>query len=76
MVRQPLEDTDSDDTDGSDDEQCKDNKREFHLGRFCARRTKTYHELSHWEVRSGQDPFFTHAYFTLSMHYTRNFVKN
>ncbi|KAJ3744711.1 hypothetical protein DFH05DRAFT_1524336 [Lentinula detonsa] len=22
---------------------------EFHLGRFCARRTRVYHDLSHWE---------------------------
>ncbi|KIK57796.1 hypothetical protein GYMLUDRAFT_45988 [Collybiopsis luxurians FD-317 M1] len=24
-------------------------RAEFHLGRFCARRTRVYHDLSHWE---------------------------
>ncbi|KAF9564621.1 hypothetical protein CPC08DRAFT_705158 [Agrocybe pediades] len=27
----------------------KENAVEFHLGRFCARRTKVYHDFSHWE---------------------------
>ncbi|PPR08089.1 hypothetical protein CVT24_010550 [Panaeolus cyanescens] len=26
-----------------------DQKKEFHLGRFCARRTKVYHQFMHWE---------------------------
>lgn len=25
-------------------------RTDFHLGRFCARRTRVYHDLSHWEV--------------------------
>lgn len=27
-------------------------KKEFDLGRFCAKRTRTYHRFTHWEVRS------------------------
>ncbi|KAF8910956.1 hypothetical protein CPB84DRAFT_1723119 [Gymnopilus junonius] len=27
----------------------KNELKEFHLGRFCARRTQVYHEFSHWE---------------------------
>ncbi|KAL5529042.1 hypothetical protein ACEPAG_5016 [Sanghuangporus baumii] len=34
-------------TDESDDED--HSPLEFNLGRFCARRTKVYHELCHWE---------------------------
>ncbi|KAL5511845.1 hypothetical protein ACEPAH_5063 [Sanghuangporus vaninii] len=34
-------------TDESDDEDHR--PLEFNLGRFCARRTKVYHELCHWE---------------------------
>lgn len=26
-----------------------DLKRSFHLGRFCARRTRAFHSFSHWE---------------------------
>jgi len=29
--------------------QQKHDDQEFHLGRFCARRTKVFHEFSHWE---------------------------
>ncbi|KAH8117556.1 hypothetical protein DFH11DRAFT_1575762 [Phellopilus nigrolimitatus] len=35
----------SDDSDNVDDT----DPPEFHLGRFCAQRTKTFHELCHWE---------------------------
>lgn len=29
------------------------NSKEFHLGRFCARRGRIFHQFSHWEVRNG-----------------------
>ncbi|KAI5828932.1 hypothetical protein K523DRAFT_243374 [Schizophyllum commune Tattone D] len=47
-----------DDSDDSDDDDPDDPdspsalaklKREFHLGKFCARRTRVFHELTHWE---------------------------
>lgn len=34
----------------------KKEKKEFDLGRFCARRTQVYHEFMHWEVCS----FYSH----------------
>ncbi|TBU35882.1 hypothetical protein BD311DRAFT_647037 [Dichomitus squalens] len=33
----------------SDDEEGCETKKEFHLGRFCAKRTRTYHQFTHWE---------------------------
>lgn len=48
---EPLTDSDSDDSE--DEEESKDQK-EFHLGRFCARRTKVFHEFSHWEYSTYQ----------------------
>jgi hypothetical protein len=33
-------------SDESEDDECI----EYHLGRFCAKRTRVYHEFSHWEV--------------------------
>jgi len=33
------------------DEESDSAKREFSLGRFCAKRTRVYHELTHWEYR-------------------------
>lgn len=44
---QPIHGVESSDSDDSEDEHTK----EFHLGRFCARRTRVYHEFTHWEVR-------------------------
>lgn len=32
-----------------EDSEDEDEKREFNLGRFCAKRTRVYHELTHWE---------------------------
>lgn len=43
---------DSDDDDSDEEEESKDIKKEFHLGRFCARRTRVFHEFNHWEVRT------------------------
>ncbi|KAK2466894.1 hypothetical protein APHAL10511_001152 [Amanita phalloides] len=37
----------SDSDDESDSE--KSHSLEYHLGRFCAKRTRVYHELTHWE---------------------------
>ncbi|KAK0483672.1 hypothetical protein IW261DRAFT_972039 [Armillaria novae-zelandiae] len=35
----------------SDDEDNEDETREFYFGRFCAKRTRVYHEISHWEYK-------------------------
>ncbi|KAG5342770.1 hypothetical protein E4T56_gene19393 [Termitomyces sp. T112] len=47
------ENSSSSDPDGDHhDETISENERsavEFHLGRFCARRTRVYHEFTHWE---------------------------
>lgn len=37
-------------SDDEDDEESKVRK-EFSLGRFCARRTRVFHQFTHWEVR-------------------------
>ncbi|KAF8654110.1 hypothetical protein AX16_003643 [Volvariella volvacea WC 439] len=43
-------DSDSDsDSDSDTDSKSKVEQPEFHLGRFCARRTRVFHEFSHWE---------------------------
>ncbi|KAG6832131.1 hypothetical protein H0H87_002443 [Tephrocybe sp. NHM501043] len=34
---------------GSDDKEDKTSTVDVHLGRFCARRTRVYHEFTHWE---------------------------
>ncbi|KAG6879983.1 hypothetical protein C0992_008576 [Termitomyces sp. T32_za158] len=44
--------SDRSDSDDSDDDKSSKNEKvavEFHLGRFCARRTRVYHEFTHWE---------------------------
>ena len=44
-------DSDDDDPDDPDSPSALARlKREFHLGKFCARRTRVFHELTHWEV--------------------------
>ncbi|PBK96903.1 hypothetical protein ARMGADRAFT_718516 [Armillaria gallica] len=35
----------------SDDEDNEEETREFYFGRFCAKRTRVYHEISHWEYK-------------------------
>ncbi|KAF8894643.1 hypothetical protein BD779DRAFT_1502200 [Infundibulicybe gibba] len=40
-------DSSDEDSDGSIDPKKK--SEEFHLGRFCAKRTRVYHEFTHWE---------------------------
>ncbi|KAF9005684.1 hypothetical protein BDQ17DRAFT_1408378 [Cyathus striatus] len=44
---EPVDDT-------QDPDEKADVKDEFHLGRFCARRTQVYHEFSHWEFHLFQ----------------------
>ncbi|KAL4074404.1 hypothetical protein V8B97DRAFT_1949545 [Scleroderma yunnanense] len=50
-----LTDDESDDSEpdasveDSDRGPSKKRKKEFHLGRFCAARTRVYHEFNHWE---------------------------
>ncbi|KAF8077922.1 hypothetical protein FPV67DRAFT_1615063 [Lyophyllum atratum] len=44
------DDSDSDDSDTkSADSEDDPAAHEFHLGRFCAKRTRVYHEFTHWE---------------------------
>ncbi|KAG6850999.1 hypothetical protein H0H93_004486 [Arthromyces matolae] len=45
------EGSDDEDEDEEYDKGSQDDKAavEFHLGRFCARRTRVYHEFTHWE---------------------------
>lgn len=33
--------------------------KEFHLGRFCAARTRVYHEFNHWEVHKVSSGLMT-----------------
>ncbi|TFK42557.1 hypothetical protein BDQ12DRAFT_732201 [Crucibulum laeve] len=49
---------DSSDSEGDSDDK-EEVKTEFHLGRFCARRTRVYHEFLHWEA----SPFDHYALF-------------
>ena len=62
---QDVSDDESDESseeDENDDEDSETSgkrevKEEFNLGRFCAARTRVYHQFSHWEVRPiMQDP--------------------
>ncbi|TCD71879.1 hypothetical protein EIP91_000011 [Steccherinum ochraceum] len=48
---EPLSESDLEDSDGydSEDDKPKKSKKQFHLGRFCARRTRVFHEFTHWE---------------------------
>ncbi|TFK55040.1 hypothetical protein OE88DRAFT_1805440 [Heliocybe sulcata] len=48
-------DSDSDSGESDDDEDPSSKvHREFNLGRFCARRTRVFHEFSHWEYATYQ----------------------
>ncbi|KAG7452498.1 uncharacterized protein BT62DRAFT_998533 [Guyanagaster necrorhizus] len=40
-----------DESKGSDDEDNEEQTHEFYFGRFCAKRTRIYHEISHWEYK-------------------------
>ncbi|KAF5377022.1 hypothetical protein D9757_007754 [Collybiopsis confluens] len=47
-----YEDLDDDQDSGDEDEESvnqNSSRPEYHLGRFCARRTRVYHDLTHWE---------------------------
>jgi len=49
---EPIEDSDSgehSESDQSEDEEERP-KKQMYLGRFCAKRTKSFHEFTHWEV--------------------------
>lgn len=52
---QDISDDESDESSEEDEDSGVDGERdvgkEFHLGRFCAARTRIYHQFSHWEVR-------------------------
>ncbi|KAJ3829026.1 hypothetical protein EV361DRAFT_877176 [Lentinula raphanica] len=50
LLGEPYDRLGFEDLDISDDQlEEGDSRVEFHLGRFCARRTRVYHDLSHWE---------------------------
>lgn len=50
---QPLDDESSEEEEDDEDEDEDESrpKKEFNLGRFCARRTRVFHNFTHWEVR-------------------------
>lgn len=52
---QPLSDSDT-----SDDEN-EEMRKEFNLGRFCARRTRVFHKFTHWEVRCSSESLHNEA---------------
>ncbi|KAI1795783.1 hypothetical protein LXA43DRAFT_989531 [Ganoderma leucocontextum] len=39
----------ADEPSSDEDEESGEVKKEFDLGRFCAKRTRTYHQFTHWE---------------------------
>ncbi|KAI0721002.1 hypothetical protein C8T65DRAFT_631903 [Cerioporus squamosus] len=39
----------SDASDSDEDEDSEETKKQFDLGRFCAKRVRTYHQFTHWE---------------------------
>ncbi|KAG9318509.1 hypothetical protein JVU11DRAFT_600 [Chiua virens] len=43
------ENSEDDEVEDSDEDRDRDVKARFHLGRFCAARTRVYHQFSHWE---------------------------
>lgn len=57
---QPLE---SDELSNNSEDEDEDDepkvKKEFNLGRFCARRTRVFHKFTHWEVGFTVYPFIT-----------------
>jgi len=48
---EPIEDSDFDEHSESDNSEEEEErpKKQMHLGRFCAKRTKSFHEFTHWE---------------------------
>jgi hypothetical protein len=52
MVLRSLQGGSEDEFSSSNGEESQEIAREFHLGRFCARRARTFHNFMHWEVRS------------------------
>jgi len=49
---EPIEDSDPgehSDSEHSEDESEERPKKQMHLGRFCAKRTESFHEFTHWE---------------------------
>ncbi|KZT26355.1 hypothetical protein NEOLEDRAFT_1063304, partial [Neolentinus lepideus HHB14362 ss-1] len=48
-------DSDSDSDDSDDEDQKSKKCKQFNLGRFCARRTRVFHEFSHWEYATYQN---------------------
>ncbi len=55
---QRLHDNDSsgDDEGGDSDDSGQRHVKEFHLGRFCAKRTRVFHRFTHWEVSTASYP--------------------
>ena len=46
-------------TDDSEDEE-RQSRKEFNLGRFCAKRTQVFHRFTHWEVDSPHTEFLSY----------------
>ncbi|KII88474.1 hypothetical protein PLICRDRAFT_54305 [Plicaturopsis crispa FD-325 SS-3] len=47
LTYEPLDEPDASDSEDSDEKDTT--TKEFHLGRFCAVRTQTFHKFMHWE---------------------------
>ena len=51
-LSQPIEDSDSEENSelGQSEDEDEKPQKQMHLGRFCAKRTQSFHEFTHWEV--------------------------
>jgi len=47
---EPIEDSDSESEKSETEDEDERPKKEMHLGRFCAKRTESFHEFTHWEA--------------------------
>ena len=54
--------------DDSEDEE-RQIKKEFNLGRFCAKRTQVFHRFTHWEVDSPHTEFLAISSYSHSKQY-------
>jgi len=64
IVYQDLTDEESDGSESHTSAEDSDKgslarRKEFHLGRFCAARTRVYHEFNHWEVHQVSSGLMT-----------------
>lgn len=54
VMCQSIGDSDNSDNEGGEDSE--ETKKQFDLGRFCAKRVRTYHQFTHWEVNIHRLP--------------------